>query len=59
MGIQQQFPMPSIIFFLTITGNLKLHQVGRNDAISVLTDKFPTKFPGIKNIPTTKTEIIP
>jgi hypothetical protein len=44
-------------FFLAITESLNLHQVGREDAISFLKDAFPVKFPGIKIIPTTETEI--
>jgi hypothetical protein len=44
-------------FFLTITESLNLPQVGREDAISFLKDAFPVKFPGIKIIPTTETEI--
>jgi hypothetical protein len=31
--------------------------VGREDAISFLKDGFPVKFPSIKIIPTTETEI--
>jgi hypothetical protein len=34
-----------------------LHQEVRGDAISFLEDSFPTKFPGIKIIPTTETQI--
>jgi hypothetical protein len=34
-----------------------LHQEVRGDAISFLEDAFPRKFPGIKTIPTTETEI--
>jgi hypothetical protein len=49
--------MPSIFFFLTIIESLNLHQVGREYAISFLKNAFPVKFPGIKIIPTTETEI--
>jgi hypothetical protein len=49
--------MPSILFFLTITENLNLHQEVRGDAISFLKEAFPRKCPGIKNISTTATEI--
>jgi hypothetical protein len=34
-----------------------LHQQARGDAISFLKDAFPRKFPGIKTIPTTETEL--
>jgi hypothetical protein len=34
-----------------------LHQEAGGDAISFLKDAFPRKFPGIKPIPTTETEI--
>jgi hypothetical protein len=40
--------------FLTITVNLKLHQVGRDDAISFLKDTFTRDFPGINITPTTQ-----
>jgi hypothetical protein len=44
-------------FLLTITENLNLrHEVG-SDVISFLKEAFPRKFPGIKTIPTTETEI--
>jgi hypothetical protein len=49
--------MPSIFFFLTIAQNLNLHQEVRGDAISNLKLVFLRKFPGIKTIPTTETEI--
>jgi hypothetical protein len=39
------------------TENLNLHQEVRGDTISFLEDAFPRKFPGIKTIPTTETEI--
>jgi hypothetical protein len=45
------------IFFLTITESLNLHIMGKEDAISFLKDAFPVKFPDIKIIPTTETEI--
>jgi hypothetical protein len=44
------------IFFLTITEGLKL-QVRNEYPISFLKDAFPVKFPDIKIIPTTETEI--
>jgi hypothetical protein len=44
-------------FFLIITVNLKLHQVGRDDATSFLRDTFTRDFPGIKITPTTETLI--
>jgi hypothetical protein len=44
-------------FFLTITENSNLHQAGEEDAISSLKDSFPRKFPAIKLIPDTETEI--
>jgi hypothetical protein len=31
--------------------------VGKEDAISLLKDSFPSKFPGIKIIPTAEAEI--
>jgi hypothetical protein len=37
--------------------NLNLHQETKDDAISFLKNAFPRKFPGIKTIPTTETEI--
>jgi hypothetical protein len=43
--------------FLTITESLNLHQAGREDAVSFLKAAFPGKFPGIKIIPTTETEM--
>jgi hypothetical protein len=42
---------------LQITENLNLHQEERGDVISFLKNAFPRKFPGIKTIPTTETEI--
>jgi hypothetical protein len=36
--------------FLTIAGNVYLHQVGREESISVLRDAFSVKFPDIKII---------
>jgi hypothetical protein len=42
-------------FFLIITVNLKLHEVGRDDATSFLKRHIP--FPGIKITPTTETPI--
>jgi hypothetical protein len=44
-------------FFLTITESLNLHKIGKEDAISFLKDAFPVKFPDIKIIPTTESEI--
>jgi hypothetical protein len=38
--------------FLTFTENLKLHQ-----EVTFLKEVFPRKFPGIKTIPTTETEM--
>jgi hypothetical protein len=43
--------------FLTITENRNLHQEVRGDAVSFLKEAFPRKFPGIKTIPTTESEI--
>jgi hypothetical protein len=46
--------MPSILF----SGNSRKSKLASgNDAISFLKEAFPRKFPGIKTIPTTKTEI--
>jgi hypothetical protein len=45
------------IFFLTITESLNLHKMGKEDAISILKYAFPVKFPNIKIIPITQTEI--
>jgi hypothetical protein len=42
---------------LTTSENLNLHQEVRGDAISFLKQAFPRKFPGIKIILTTETEI--
>jgi hypothetical protein len=42
-------------FFLQTTEDLSLHQE-ESDVISFLKKPFPRKFPGIKTIPTTKTE---
>jgi hypothetical protein len=36
---------------------LKLHQAGKEDAVTFLKDSFPRKFPAIKLIPTTEAEI--
>jgi hypothetical protein len=44
------------IVILQITENLNFHQEERGD-ISFLKNAFPRKFPGIKTIPTTETEI--
>jgi hypothetical protein len=44
-------------FFLTITENPNLQQKVRSDAISFIEDAFPRKFPSIKTVPTTQTEI--
>jgi hypothetical protein len=44
-------------FSLTVTKSLNLHKMGKDGAISFLKDAFPAKFPGIKIIPTTETEI--
>jgi hypothetical protein len=44
-------------FFLQITETLNLHQEEKGDVISLLKNAFPRKFPGIKIIPTTETEI--
>jgi hypothetical protein len=41
---------------LQITENLSLHQEESGDVISFLKTAFPRKFPGIKTIPTTKTD---
>jgi hypothetical protein len=43
--------------FLTITENINVHQEVRGDAISFLKEAVPRKFPGIKTISTTETEI--
>lgn len=47
----------SSIFFLAITGSLNLYRVGKEDAISFLNLTFPVKFPHIKTIQTTETDI--
>jgi hypothetical protein len=44
-------------YFLTITDKLGLHQEGRGEAISFFREAIPRKFPGIKTIPSTGTEI--
>jgi hypothetical protein len=44
-------------FFLTTAESLNLHQVGREDAVSFLKAAFPVKYPGIKIIRTTETEM--
>jgi hypothetical protein len=44
-------------FSLTVTESLNLHKMGKDGAISFLKDAFPVKFPGIKIIPTTETEV--
>jgi hypothetical protein len=44
-------------FFLAITENLNLHQMGNENALSFLKDAFPKKFPSIKIIPTNEAEI--
>jgi hypothetical protein len=44
-------------FFLTSTETLNTHKVGKEDAISLLKDSFPRKFPALKLIATTETEI--
>lgn len=47
----------SVILLLTVIENLKLHQVGSEDAFSFLKDAFPVKLAGIKIVPATETEI--
>jgi hypothetical protein len=54
---QKKLLVPSILFFLTIADNLNFLQEVSVDAISFLREVFPIKFPGIKTIPTTDTEI--
>jgi hypothetical protein len=44
-------------FFVTITENLNLHQAGKEDAITLLKESFPRKFPASKLIPITEAEI--
>jgi hypothetical protein len=44
-------------FFLTIIEGLKLQHMRNEDAISFLKHAFPLKFPDIKIIPITETEI--
>jgi hypothetical protein len=44
-------------FFLTTTEILNLHQAGSKDAVLFLKAEFSIKFPGIKIISTTETEI--
>jgi hypothetical protein len=53
----EELLMPSVLFFLTFTENLNLHQEVRGDAISFLKETFSRKFPHIKTISTTETEI--
>jgi hypothetical protein len=48
--------MPLVLFFLTITENLNLHQEMRGDAISFLKGTFARKVPGIKTVPITETD---
>jgi hypothetical protein len=43
--------------FLKITENLDLGQEVRGDAISILKNAFPRKFPDFEIIPTTATEV--
>jgi hypothetical protein len=40
-------------FFITITEKLSIQQIEKEDAISILTDSFPSNSPGIKIIPFT------
>jgi hypothetical protein len=42
---------------LTIVESLELHQTAKREAILLLRNAFPRKFPGFKIIPTTETEI--
>jgi hypothetical protein len=49
--------VPSILFFLTVAENLNLHHEMRGDANLFLREAYPRKFPAIKPIPTTETEI--
>jgi hypothetical protein len=44
-------------FFLTITVGLKLQQMRNEDAVSFLKYAFPVKFPDMKIIPTSESEI--
>ena len=44
-------------FFTTITEKLNIQQIQKGDAISILKDSFPGKFPSIKIIPITEAEI--
>jgi hypothetical protein len=44
-------------FFITTVGKYNIYQVEKGDAISILKDSFPGKFPSIKIIPITEEEI--
>jgi hypothetical protein len=44
-------------FFLTITENLNLYQMGNENALSFLKGAYPKEFPSMKIIPTNETEI--
>jgi hypothetical protein len=56
LRIQKKLLVPSVLF-ITTAGNLNLHQEVRGSAISFLREAYPRKFPFIKTIPTTETEI--
>jgi hypothetical protein len=43
-------------FFVTITENLNLHQMGNENALSFLKDAFPKIFPSFKIIPSNEAE---
>ena len=55
--------MPSVIniwyvnFFIKTAGKYNIYQVEKGDAISILKDSFPGKFPSIKITPITEGEI--
>jgi hypothetical protein len=43
--------------YITTAGKYNIYQIQKGDAISVLKDSFPGKFPSIKIIPITEGEI--
>ena len=44
-------------FFITTAGKYNIYRVEKGDAISILKDSFPGKFPSIKIIPVTEEEM--
>jgi len=51
------WPMPFNNFFIIVTEKLNIQQIEKGDAIFILKDSFPGKFPSIIIIPINEAEI--